>query len=160
MELTKNREGYLVGKAQRECTKCRKIFTKTSATVTMCNACNSERVKASSEVSKMLRRAKARAKLKGIEFNLVEADIVIPTHCPILKMPLMHKKGSPGGSDNSPALDRIDNSKGYVSGNVRVISHLANMMKSSATEEQLLKFADWIYSSYPRQEVTPPVEQT
>ena len=158
MELVKNREGYLVSKTHRECTCCRNLFKITSKTVTLCNVCNSERVKATGEVSKMLLRAKNRAKIKNLEFNLTAEDITIPTHCPILGVPLQNKKGSPGGSPNSPALDRKDNSKGYIKGNVVVISHLANMMKSSATEEQLIKFADWVYSSYPRQEVTTPVE--
>ena len=159
MELVKNREGYLVSNTHRECTCCNKVFEITSKTVTLCRVRNSERVKARGEVSKMLLRAKSRAKEKHLEFNIDASDIMIPTVCPILHIELYNKKGSPGGSPNSPALDRIDNSKGYVKGNVRVVSHLANMMKSSATEEQLIKFADWIYSSYPRQEVTTPVEQ-
>jgi hypothetical protein len=107
----------------------------------------------------MLLRAKSRAKEKHLEFNIDASDIMIPNVCPILHIELHNKKGSPGGCQNSPALDRIDNSKGYIKGNVRVISHLANMMKSSASEEQLINFAHWIYSSYPRQGVTTPVEQ-
>jgi hypothetical protein len=158
VELIKNREGYLVGKTHRECTACNTIFEITSKTVVLCKPCNSLRVKATGEVGKMLARAKQRARDKGLEFDLTAADVVIPSVCPILGMPLEHKKGSPGGAHNSPALDRIDNTKGYVRGNVIVISHLANMMKSSATPEQLLKFADWVYSSYPRQGLTPPVE--
>ena len=159
MELVKNREGYLVSNTHRECTHCRTVFEITSKTVSLCRVCNSERVKARGEVSKMLLRAKGRAKEKHLEFNIDATDIVIPLVCPILNIELHNKKGSPGGSSNSPALDRIDNSRGYVKGNVRVISHLANMMKSSATEEQLIKFADWIYSSYPRHELTTHVEQ-
>ena len=151
MELIKNREGYLVSNTHRECTSCRTVFPITSKTVTLCKVCNSERVKATGETSKMLLRAKNRAKLKELEFNLTAEDIVIPTHCPILGIELVNKKGKPGGAPNSPALDRIDNSKGYIKGNVRVISHLANMMKSSATEDQLIKFANWVINSYPRQ---------
>jgi hypothetical protein len=158
VELIKNREGYLISSTHRECTKCGTIFPKTSKTVTLCGTCNSERVKSSGELNKMLGRARTRATNKKLDFNLTVDDIVIPTHCPILGMPLVHKKGSPGGGPNSPALDRIDNSKGYVVGNILVISHLANMMKSSATEDQLIKFANYIISSYPRQGVTPPVE--
>lgn len=37
----------------------------------------------------------------------------------------------------SPSLDRIDSSKGYVKGNVRVISARANMLKNNATVEEL-----------------------
>jgi hypothetical protein len=39
--------------------------------------------------------------------------------------------------DNSPSLDRIDTSKGYVKGNVWVISWRANKLKSDATLAEL-----------------------
>lgn len=67
----------------------------------------------------MLIAAKARAKLKGIPFDLCEADLEIPLLCPVLKIPL-----------TSPSLDRFDNDKGYVKDNVRVISKRANRLKS------------------------------
>jgi hypothetical protein len=38
---------------------------------------------------------------------------------------------------NSPSLDRIDNTKGYVPGNVWVISWRANDLKRNATLEEL-----------------------
>ena len=75
-------------------------------------------------------------------------DIVIPESCPILRIPIIYHSGSSGGKINSPALDRIDNSKGYIKGNVLVISHLANMMKSCANEEQLILFAQWVFDNY------------
>ena len=87
--------------------------------------------------------------MNGTEFSIDKTDVVIPKTCPILGIDLKHKIGSSGGSDNSPALDRIDNSKGYVRGNVQVISHLANMMKSSANVEQLQKFAAWVNNTFP-----------
>ena len=147
----KNREGYYVGEFERECTNCTKIFPKTSKTVTLCNKCNSERVKGQTPEQKMLRRVKTRAMEKGQDFNLEISDIVIPDVCPILGIPLVVFKGRSGGQPNSPALDRIDNDCGYVKGNVMVMSHLANMMKSSASEEQLVLFANWVLSTY----VTP-----
>ena len=49
---------------------------------------------------------------------------------------------------NSPSLDRMDNSKGYVKGNVQVISHKANSMKFSASKDELLKFAEWVMRVY------------
>ena len=143
-----NREGYFVGETERECTKCGVMFPKTSKTVTMCNKCNSNRVKGESVEQKMFRRAKSRAKERGIKFDLEISDVVIPTHCPILGLELKMYSGKSGGRPNSPALDRIDNNKGYVKGNVMVMSHLANMMKSSATTEQMIMFANWVIRTH------------
>lgn len=141
--MIKNREGYLISETERECTKCNNIFNKTSKTVTLCNKCNSERVKCTSPEKKMLARAKSRARIKNIEFNIILDDIQIPLKCPILGLELTCKKGS-GGDNSSPALDRINPKLGYIKGNIRVISHLANMMKSCSTKEQLIIFAEWI----------------
>ena len=45
------------------------------------------------------------------------------------------------GNSFSPSLDRIDSTKGYVPGNVWVISNKANRMKSNAAAEELIIFA-------------------
>ena len=95
--------------------------------------------------------AKRRAKDKNFEFNIEETDINMPAMCPILDIPILkvYTEGKKSGpTPNSASLDRIDNNKGYVKGNVQVISHLANTMKASATEEQLIKFAQWILKTY------------
>jgi hypothetical protein len=86
-----------------------------------------------------LRVAKARAKKKGLDFNLEEKDIVIPAKCPVLGEPLKVNKGGKCNSPNSPTLDRIDNSKGYVKGNVQIISWRANKIKADASLEELRK---------------------
>ena len=146
--MIRNRQGYLVSDLSRECTKCGSIFDNKSKTVTLCGPCNSSRVKEHSPEVRRYRRAKSRAAHSGLEFDLNKEDIQIPTHCPILGIPLSTHKGTSGGRDNSPALDRVDNSKGYIKGNVLVVSHLANMMKSSADQEQLIKFSEWIQKTY------------
>ena len=95
--------------------------------------------------------AKRRAKEKGLKFSIDETDIEIPIICPILGIPIVkvYTKGkNTGPTPNSPSLDRIDNSKGYVKDNVRVISHKANTMKHSATSEDLLRFALWVFATY------------
>jgi hypothetical protein len=145
-----NREGYKISETERECTNCGTMFLKTSKTVTLCNKCNSERVKCTDPEVKMLHRAKSRAKLKDLEFDLTVKDIVIPKHCPILGIELICKSGISGGQKNSPALDRKDSKRGYTKDNIQVISHLANMMKSHATEEELITFANWIINSLPK----------
>jgi len=84
----------------------------------------------------ILRNAKYRAKGLGLEFNLELSDIVIPDRCPALRIKIEGAaKGQP--KDASPSLDRIDNSKGYIKGNVAVISYKANRLKGDATISEL-----------------------
>jgi hypothetical protein len=91
----------------------------------------------------MIARSKSMAKFRGIEFTITEEDIEIPTHCPILGIELKQAKGY---SDGSASLDRVDNNKGYIPGNVKVISQRANILKSSGTAEEHLKIAEYILS--------------
>jgi hypothetical protein len=87
----------------------------------------------------MIDRSKSRAKKKGFEHNIDIDDVVIPEYCPLLGIKL--HKGDGKCCANSPTLDRIDNSKGYVKGNVWVISYRANTIKSDATIEELRQIA-------------------
>ena len=153
MELTRNREGYLVSLTHRECTECHTIFEKTNS-MTLCGECNCKRVKSFSPEWRMRNRCKQRALTDGREFDLELEDIIIPTHCPILHIPLAvnsnaYKNGKYGPNDFSPSLDRIDNSKGYVRENIQVISQRANRMKGAATVDDLKAFALWVNSKFP-----------
>jgi hypothetical protein len=87
-------------------------------------------------------KAKYRAIRKHLEFSIKLSDIVIPNICPVLGIPII--RDSCGISDNSPSLDRIDNTKGYVKDNIQVISNRANMIKSIGTAEEHLKIANYI----------------
>jgi hypothetical protein len=89
----------------------------------------------------LLQSAKGRAKKYGHDFNIELEDIIIPEYCPLLGIKIEPREGGHGPKDSSPSLDRIDNTKGYVKGNVWVISWLANKMKATANNEQLLTFA-------------------
>lgn len=87
----------------------------------------------------LYRAAKSRSKRKGIEFDIELSDVIIPKRCPLLDCEFI-----PGTKDNykySYSLDRIDSTKGYVKGNVWVISSIANTMKNDATLEELKVFA-------------------
>ncbi len=88
----------------------------------------------------ILARAKLRAKKHNFEFNITIKDIVIPNECPILKIPF--QIGTKGNYLFTPSLDRIDNTKGYIKGNVKIISMLANSMKNTADKELLLRFCN------------------
>ena len=96
---------------------------------------------------RMLRELRYRAKRKGLEFNLTIEDITGVGVCPVLGVPLERAVGG-SALDNSPSIDRIDPSKGYVKGNVQVLSKKANAMKQDATPEELVKFAQWVLKTY------------
>ena len=83
----------------------------------------------------LIRRARERAKRKGIAFNITEKDIMIPDKCPVLGLRL--EIGTGRAHDASPSLDRIRPNEGYVPGNIIVVSHRANTIKSNATVEEL-----------------------
>jgi predicted DNA-binding antitoxin AbrB/MazE fold protein len=97
-----------------------------------------KRIKESEEVDKkILSRVKNRAKTDGIPFNLELEDIIVPEYCPVLGIKLETIYGGGANQYGSPSLDRIYPEKGYVKGNVRVISNRANLLKSNATIEEL-----------------------
>jgi hypothetical protein len=67
--------------------------------------------------------------------------------CPILKIPLKYGKGSL--CDNSATMDKVDPIKGYIPGNVWIISAKANRMKSDATLEEIRKVYDYMLLGLP-----------
>jgi hypothetical protein len=82
--------------------------------------------------------SKARARYQNLEHTITEDDIVLTTHCPVLGIELDYKRGHKKTQQpNSPSLDRIDNSKGYIPGNICVVSWRANACKKDATLNEL-----------------------
>lgn len=79
-----------------------------------------------SERERLFRYARMRAARRGREFTLDPEDIMIPERCPVLNVPMKR-----------PSIDRMDNSRGYVKGNIRVISTRANLLKNNAAEWEL-----------------------
>lgn len=82
-----------------------------------------------------------RAAKRGLDCTLDFRSIDVPSHCPVLGIPLFRTPGQI--TDNSPSLDRIDSTKGYVEGNVVVVSQRANRLKSDATISELRRIADF-----------------
>ncbi len=92
-----------------------------------------------------LSQAKRRATEKGIEFAISIDDLLpLPTVCCVLNVPLNYKGTKNRGFVNDcPSIDRIDPTKGYVPGNVQIISWRANRIKSDASIlelESVLKY--------------------
>jgi len=87
--------------------------------------------------------ARSRAKNSKVPFSISVGDIKIPKRCPIFpSIKLVKNKGRM--QDNSPSLDRRVPYKGYVKGNIAVISMRANRMKADMTEKDLQRILNWI----------------
>lgn len=82
----------------------------------------------------MIQRARRRARQLGVPFMITWQDIKIPDECPVLNITLDRCLGQ----DNAPSLDRVRNSEGYVVGNVIVVSHRVNRIKSDASIDELI----------------------
>jgi hypothetical protein len=101
-----------------------------------CRACETEyRRNHHHEEKYLLRASRLRARKLGVDFNLTLDDIIVPETCPLLEIPL--SRGLEHLHDFSPTMDRIDPTRGYVRGNVMVISHRANRIKNNATLVEL-----------------------
>ncbi len=86
--------------------------------------------------------AKKRAKEKGLPFDILVEDIVVPDRCPVFGVPLTKQEIKAGPF--SPSLDRIIPFLGYTKDNVQVISKKANAMKLDASPDELRQFAYWV----------------
>jgi hypothetical protein len=95
----------------------------------------------------MLHTVRKRAKKNNIPFNLTEDYLksIYPSDmiCPVLGFEMSVGVDENGWTDTSPSLDRIIPEKGYVQGNVVVISMRANSIKRDATPGELRKVADF-----------------
>ena len=114
-----------------------------------CKPCEAAQVKVWNKKNPkgyLVMNSKQRAKYKGLEHNITTDDFDLPEYCPILNIKLA--KADNVIKDNSYSLDRIDSSKGYVKGNVWVISHKANTMKSNASREEILCFAKYFIKTF------------
>ena len=101
--------------------------------------------------SLLLARNRSSAKDKNLAFDITTDDIQVPEKCPYLGTELIRDaKRTTHDFVNVVSLDRIDSSKGYIKGNVEVISLKAKEMKARATPTQLLDFAIGIMQRYKR----------
>lgn len=95
--------------------------------------------------------ASKRAKAFDLPFDITSDYLIsiAPEFCPVMGYKLAY-----GGGDKtkaSPSLDRINPKKGYIVGNVQVLSLIANTMKNEATVEELNSFANWVNSGFSTQ---------
>lgn len=98
--------------------------------------------------SVMLNDARKRSAKRGYgDLNITTNYLlsIASDNCPVLEIPLRWEYGhGKGVSDRSPSLDRIDNSKGYVVGNVAIISIRANTLKRDASLSEIKALASYM----------------
>lgn len=89
--------------------------------------------------------AKYRAAKNGFPFDITKDYLrsILTERCPALGVDLVF---SDGHGPRSASLDRIIPSRGYVIGNVAVISRKANAMKSDGTLEEIESLVRWLRS--------------
>lgn len=94
-----------------------------------------------------LASARQRAKKRGVPFKInVEylRALVVPV-CPALGVELVYSATTGGGPiRHSASVDCIRPDLGYVPGNVMIVSHKANSIKSDATLQELRAVAAWV----------------
>jgi len=91
--------------------------------------------------------ARTRAKWANIEFDITNEYIygITADTCPALGIQFVF--GGVGfNTAVNPSIDRIDPKQGYIKGNMAVISHRANMIKSNASSDELRKIAEWLHT--------------
>lgn len=82
-----------------------------------------------------------RAKRDGIVCTITVEDIQVPAVCPVLGTAF---EAGDKCKPTSPSVDRRDNTKGYIPGNVCVISHRANQLKADASLLELVCVLEYI----------------
>lgn len=92
--------------------------------------------------AKLLWASVGRARKRRVPHTITLDDIRIPDVCPALGTPLAVGVGQ--RTPDSPTLDRLRPDRGYVPGNVLVISHRANLIKNSATSAQVRAVGEWM----------------
>jgi len=128
--------------------KQRKIYIKNNKQkIQEYNKLKRENNKTKCLCQEMVGRAKRRAKIKNINFDISFKDVfnIIPDICPYLKVPFTYFSDTKK-IDYSMSLDRIDNKKGYIIGNIQIISFRANCIKNESNLFELEKLIKWIES--------------
>lgn len=129
-------------KLAKRCKKCGKFCTKKYCS----DRCNPNKQDDLSQFRTHLRRAKKRARKKGIKFSITAEDLKYIYEkqqgiCPYTGWQFSSKR------ERRPSLDRIDPSKGYVPGNVQFVSLIAQFAKGDFSEETLIRFCEDVYKN-------------
>ena len=103
----------------------------------------------------ILSQAKKRSKEKNLEFNLTMGDLISIKNntCPILGHEILYKSGI--DNKRSASLDRIDPNKGYIKGNVKIVSSEGNLLKNRNNYHSAVKMLEYIIKNSPPEDMAP-----
>lgn len=88
---------------------------------------------------RLLTSIKCKCKAKNIPFDLDETDLQIPSHCPMTGIELKIRSEKGKKDYFTPSVDRIDSTKGYTKGNVRIVCLWYNTAKLMFSDEVVLE---------------------
>ena len=120
-----------------------------------CNSCKNKQIRdfrkekhstKRGHLSRILAQRRSEAKRQNVVFD-VDLDYffsIANDVCPILGIALSWGERKGKATDNSPSLDKIIPSLGYVKGTVAWISFKANTIKSNATADEVQAVATWM----------------
>lgn len=98
---------------------------------------HAEKYKTLNDKEYILKNIRANASRKGETTDITIDDIpTIPSFCPIFGIPISVKNKN---RNNAISVDRIDNTKGYVKGNIVLVSFKANVCKNSLSIDEIEK---------------------
>jgi len=117
-----------------------------------CKACHTEYIRkrrAEDPVEFLLAGCRTRAKKEKVPCTITSADLPRPTHCPVLGIKLNYKGTGRGygAKEDAASVDRVISRKGYVPGNVNIVSWKANRAKAFLTPAELQRMAAF-YAKY------------
>lgn len=95
--------------------------------------------------SSAFQAARTRAANRNVPFTITREYLlsIVTDTCPVFNTPF-NFIGNGRIVPTSPSVDRIVPDKGYVPGNVVVISQRANGIKQNANAQEIRKVADWL----------------
>lgn len=91
---------------------------------------------------RIIKNVRNRAKRSKIDFDITVEDLIWNEYCPILGIKLDYHPGA--NRWHQVSLDKTDPKKGYVKGNVVVMSMRANSIKQDSTVDEIEKLLDYL----------------
>lgn len=91
------------------------------------------------------RQKKANAVREGKTFTIDFGELEFPTHCPVLGIELDYFNDK--RAENSVSFDQIIPGKGYISGNVIIMSWRANRIKNDGTLQEHQQIVNFMRNS-------------